>query len=74
MATWAEYVAGTDPTNDTSVFSVTIDAGRNVHWLPDLTPDCAYTIDGMADLRDSVWGPTNAASRFFRVRVERRQP
>ena len=74
MATWAEYVAGTDPTNDVSVFRVTIDAGRSVHWLPDLTPDCAYTVEGKADLRDSAWGTTNAASRFFRVRVERRQP
>ena len=71
MATWAEYVAGTDPTNEVSAFRVTMDKGLAVHWWPDLRPDCAYTVEGKASLRDSAWGPTNAASRFFRVSVER---
>lgn len=74
MATWAEYVTGTDPTNAVSAFRAMIDAGMNIHWWPDLTPDCAYTVEGTADLRASAWGPTNASSRFFRVRAERLQP
>ena len=28
-----------------------------------------YTVEGRESLTDGDWGPTNAASRFFRVKV-----
>jgi len=71
--TWQEYVAGTNPTNGTSVFKagISISNGvRTVTWTPNLGAERTYTIEGKAVLTDSSWAsPTNAASRFFRVKV-----
>ena len=71
---WADYIAGTDPTNAASVFSVTnftisADGSISIEWSPNLT-DRAYTIFGKTNLLDAVWtSPTNSAHRFFRVEV-----
>ncbi len=71
-ATWEEYVAGTHPSDPASVFMALINessAALEIGWTPDLTPARAYTVEGKTDLRDAIWGPTNTASRFFRVKV-----
>jgi len=73
MNTWAEYVAGSDPTNAASVFRATIDAERNIHWSPDLS-DRLYAVEGKASLTDSEWRTPDAGCRFFRVRVELPKP
>jgi hypothetical protein len=73
MKTWAEYVAGSDPTNAASVFLTTIDAQRNIHWSPDLG-DRLYTVEGKASLTEPEWRTPDAACRFFRVRVELPKP
>ncbi len=44
-----------------------------IGWEPDLNEggtkhERVYTVEGKANLTDS-WAPTNAASRFFRVKV-----
>jgi len=71
--TWQEYLAGTVPTNVNSVFaaSVTVSNGLPfVTWTPDLGTARVYTIEGKASLTNTVWAsPTNAATRFFKVRV-----
>ena len=43
-------------------------------WEPDLNEggtkqERVYTVEGRESLADGNWGPTNAASRFFRVKV-----
>jgi hypothetical protein len=71
--TWEEYVSGTSPTNAASVFLATIvPEGTRlvVGWTPDLSPARVYTVEGKSGPADSVWSPTNAASRFFRVKVQ----
>ena len=45
-----------------------------IGWEPDLNEggtknERVYTFEGRESLTDGDWGPTNAASRFFRVRV-----
>lgn len=71
---WADYIAGTDPTNAASVFSVTnftisADGSISIEWSPNLT-DRAYTIFGKTNLVDALWtSPTNSSHRFFRVEV-----
>lgn len=70
--TWQEYLAGTDPTNQLSVFraSLTLEGGvPRVTWDPDLGEERLYEVEGKADLGDAEWGPTNTSSRFFRVKV-----
>jgi uncharacterized repeat protein (TIGR02543 family) len=76
MPTWAEYVAGTDPADAASVFLATIGPGSTaVHWTPDLSAfNRVYTVEGAASLANPVWGPPDADSRFFRVRVELSSP
>ena len=44
-------------------------------WAPDLDEggtksERVYMVEGKTNLVDRSWGPTNAASRFFRVKVE----
>ncbi len=71
--TWEEYAAGTDPTNAASVFLATItSAGPRlvVGWTPDLGPARVYAVEGKPALTGSAWTPTNASSRFFRVKVQ----
>ena len=76
---WECYVAGLDPMSATNRFLATIgfdeDGAAEVKWSPDLNEDGTkhervYTVEGKEALSDPDWGPTNAASRFFRVKVE----
>lgn len=70
--TWEEFVAGTVPTNGESVFRALIDVSNGVSriaWTPDLGAARVYAVEGKASLDAGAWAPTNAASRFFRVRV-----
>ena len=71
---WADYVAGTVPTNPASVFRVTgfsvVDGAIIITWDPD-RDDREYTVWGKTNLTDAAWHtPTNSASRFFRVEVD----
>ena len=73
---WECYVAGLDPTNATSRLLATIEMENGepvVTWTPDLNEggtksERVYTVEGQERLGDG-WGPTNATSRFFRVKV-----
>jgi hypothetical protein len=70
--TWEEYVTGTQPLDPASVFVATIQLGGAsplIGWMPDLTPQRVYTVEGKERLVDIEWTPTNNASRFFRVKV-----
>lgn len=69
---WQEYVAGTVPTNGASVFLawIAVDTGdRQISWSPDLGAARVYAVEGKTNLAAETWGATNAASRFFRVKV-----
>ena len=70
----ASYIAGLDPTNETSKFtaSITISNGvPSIVWTPDLGSNRTYTIYGKTDLTDANWtSPTNSSHRFFKVGVE----
>ncbi len=71
-AAWEEYVAGTVPTDSGSVLRSYITASSGVTritWAPDLGTARVYTVVGVTNLDDATWGATNAASRFYRVRV-----
>jgi hypothetical protein len=71
--TWEEFVSGTTPTNKASVFLATISKGGaslEIGWTPDLGPLRSYTVEGKTRLSEAEWAPTNAASRFFRVKVQ----
>ena len=77
MSVWQDYVAGTDPTNVNSVFTAAIemvDGLPHVTWSPNLNTNGevrVYTIFGKTNLTDATWVcPTNAAHRFFKVKVE----
>ena len=73
FASWQEYVAGTVPTNVSSVFTASIVLSNGVPfvtWTPDLGTERVYTVKGKSSLTNAAWlSPTNAASRFFRVNV-----
>lgn len=71
-----DYIAGTDPTNENDLFSVSISISNGVPvvtWKPDLNTNGAnrvYTIYGKESLSDVEWiTPTNALCRFFKVGV-----
>lgn len=69
---WECYVAGLDPTNATSRFEARVEFENGkpvVQWSPDLGAARDYIVEGKENLGDG-WGPTNAASRFFRVKVK----
>lgn len=82
MYVWQDYVAGTDPTDPTSVFtaSVTFDAETGapvIGWSPELTPAEAakrlYTTYGKVRLTDPDWLPVAddpSPYNFFRLTVE----
>ena len=77
MYAWQDYVAGTDPTNATSVFTAGIEfvgGVPQITWSPNLNSngiERIYTIWGKENLGDAAWhSPTNAAVRFFKVSVE----
>ena len=74
---WECYVAGLSPTNAAARFEVRIefdpDGNPVVKWSPDLNEngtknERVYTVEGKETLSDG-WGPTNANSRFFHVKV-----
>ena len=82
MLVWQDYVAGTDPTDPTSVFtaSITFDAETGdpvIGWSPELSAAEAtkrkYTILGKVRLNDDDWTEVDgdeADYNFFKVRVE----
>ncbi len=73
MPTWQEYVAGSVPTNSDSVLRTLITVSNGMPWLtwaPNLGTSRIYTVTGKTNLTVGVWGPTNAASRFLRVKVD----
>ena len=60
-------------TNAASTFTAAIALTNGtpyITWEPNLE-DRNYTVQGKTNLTDSVWGPTNSASRFFNVNVEK---
>ena len=73
---WQCYVAGISPTNAAARFEARIEIENGVpvvKWSPDLNEggtrnERVYTVEGQERLGDG-WGPTNATSRFFRVKV-----
>ncbi len=76
---WQCYVAGLCPTNASERFLATVRFDTNglpeVRWAPDLNEggtkrERIYTVEGKTNLVDKDWGPTNEATRFFRVKVE----
>jgi uncharacterized repeat protein (TIGR02543 family) len=71
--TWQEYLAGTVPTNASSVFTASIVLSNGmpfVTWTPDLGTVRVYTVEGKSSLTNTAWvSPASAASRFFRVKV-----
>ncbi len=75
---WECYVAGISPTNATAAFRAIIlwNGGAPViTWEPDLNEggtrhERVHTVEGRESLTAGSWGPTNASSRFFRVKVE----
>ena len=75
---WQCYVSGVNPTNATARFlaQIAVTNGTSVvSWTPDLNEggtkaERVYTVEGKTNLGDGSWGPTNEASRFFRVKVE----
>ncbi len=73
FAVWESYVAGLVPTNAASTFTASISLTNQtpyISWSPNY-PDRVYTVQGKGQLTDSDWGPTNSASRFFNVNVEK---
>ena len=70
-----DFIAGTDPTDENDVFSVTISISNGlpvVEWHPNLNTNGAnrvYTIYGKETLDDDWATPTNALSHFFKVDV-----
>lgn len=75
---WECYLAGLSTTNAAAVFqmkSISFEDGKLVlKWDPDLNAggektNRVYVVEGTESL-DGTWGETNAASRFFRVKVE----
>ncbi len=75
---WECYVAGlspTDPEADFKITSISFAGGEPViEWDPDLNAggtqaDRTYVEEGKASMADE-WGPRDADSRFFRVRVK----
>ncbi len=76
MSNYEEYIAGTSPIDDNSLFIVKIELRDNspfVFWEPDLNSNGVvrvYTILGKTNLTDAAWVcPTNVAHRFFKVKV-----
>ena len=70
---WQEYVADSVPTNRESVLRSLISLSNGtprITWTPDIGTARVYTVDGRTNLTAGAWGPTNSASRFFRVNVQ----
>jgi hypothetical protein len=74
MATWKDYVAGTDPTNRASRFQAAIVSSGSgppiISWSPDLGSDRIYVVMGKTNLTDTAWTtPPAAGTRYFCVIV-----
>ncbi len=76
---WECYVAGLNPSNALDVFRAVISIGADgepvIGWEPDFNEggtkhERVYTVGGRESLTDGDWAPTDAASRFFRVKVD----
>ena len=76
---WECYVAGLAPEDNRNwpwwrwsfAADIVVSNGAPVvTWDPDLGAARVYTVEGKESLGDGSWGPTNAASRFFRVKVQ----
>ena len=85
MTVWDDYVAGTDPTDPTSVFKASVkmaDGVPKVTWSPDLGAERVYRVLGAKGLGDAagethcgtVWEvvteETKGDCKFFKVEVE----
>ena len=70
-----DFIAGTNPTDESDVFSVTISISNGlpvVEWHPNLNTNGAnrvYTIYGKETLDDEWVTPINSLSHFFKVGV-----
>ena len=76
-AVWECYITGISPTNATETFRTSIALSNGVpciSWQPNLNTNGTvrtYSILGKTNLTDAAWMcPTNAAHRFFKVKVE----
>jgi hypothetical protein len=69
-----EYVTGSSPTNKASIFRAHIEMVEgcsHITWTPDMGTQRVYKVDGKTNLTDAAWyAPTNAGTRFFRVKAE----
>jgi hypothetical protein len=73
---WECYVAGLDPTDPAATFTAEVvftNGSPVVSWKPDLNEkdtksERSYEVEGRPTMTNA-WGPTNASSRFFRVKV-----
>ena len=79
MFVWQDFVAGTDPTDVSSVFYANIDMVEGVpsiSWNPNLNTNGAqqrlYTIMGKKDIANALldWHPAQVDDRFFKVIIE----
>lgn len=76
LEVWECYVAGVSTTNAGEKLSTTISFSNGVprvSWFPDLNDggrksERSYMVEGKESMADE-WKTTNAASRFFRVKV-----
>ena len=75
---WECYVADISPTDADTDFKVSfaLENGQRIPKpVPDHTPDRFYLVEGTDHIApDTIWGPTNSSSRFFRMRVELPSP
>jgi len=70
---FSEFITATSPTNALDKLVITIamtDGQPHVAWTPDAVPGRLYTLRGRESLTTGGWSVTNAASRFFRVKVD----
>ncbi|MDD2599743.1 MAG: hypothetical protein PHO37_11010 [Kiritimatiellae bacterium] len=73
FSNYAEFVAGTSPTNKADVLTMNIEMTEGeptLSWTPDNIPGRSYTLQGRESLTAGSWGATNASARFFRVKIE----
>ena len=76
MCVWQDYVAGTDPTDVSSVFKAKItmvDGKPKVEWEPNLNENGVvreYKVFGKENLTDTEWqSPISDQCKFFKVEV-----
>jgi hypothetical protein len=72
FANWQEYVAGSDPKDAASHFRIVSFNDAALTYSPSNQPGRVYTVLGKTNLTDAgSWvSPTNAAHRFFKVKVQ----